>query len=248
MRWGLFLQRSDLLIQNCLADLRPLVLGDVDLLSTLVGESDESIRPGHEGAAVIVATGRHEVGFSVLEHGSSLEKVKEQEMLLCISSYYYNILVKYPPRVYHMLGMLERIKPVVRGGLASVMLLALYFAILTLVSGWSYTLIQFGEFWYFITALSLGFGIQVGLYTYIKQLVHGDHNEKKVLGVTGTTSTVAMISCCSHYLVNILPILGAVGVVTLVAQYQVEFFWIGIAFNLAGMLYLIQKITKIKKS
>jgi len=62
-------------------------------------------------------------------------------------------------------------KPVFYGISASALLLGIYFAALTLVSGWSFVLIQFSDFWYFIVALAAGFGIQIGLYSYLKQLV-----------------------------------------------------------------------------
>jgi Cu+-exporting ATPase len=47
-----------------------------------------------------------------------------------------------------------------------------------------------------------------------------------------------MISCCTHYLANVVPILGASGLVALVAQYQIELLWIGLAFNAAGIVYV----------
>jgi Cu+-exporting ATPase len=56
-----------------------------------------------------------------------------------------------------------------------------------------------------------------------------------------------MVSCCAHYLVNILPVLGVTGFVTLVAQYQVELFWLGLAFNMVGMLYIAPKVVKAYK-
>ena len=51
----------------------------------------------------------------------------------------------------------------------------------------------------------IGFGIQIGLNFYLRNLIKGMHNEGKVVSVIGTTSTVAMISCCTHYLANFLP-------------------------------------------
>ncbi len=66
----------------------------------------------------------------------------------------------------------------------------------------------------------------------------------KVVGVSGTTSTAAMISCCAHYLANLLPILGTVGIVTFVAQYQVELFWVGLLFNLGGIFYIANRVLK----
>lgn len=138
-------------------------------------------------------------------------------------------------------------KSILYGTLASLILLGVYFAVLTLVSGWKFTLSQFTDYWYFIVSLAIGFGIQIALYQYIKNLVHSGQGMGKVIGVSGTTSTVAMISCCAHYLVNLVPILGVTGLVTFVAQYQVKLFWVGIFFNIAGIVYMLSKIIKLKK-
>ncbi len=138
-------------------------------------------------------------------------------------------------------------KSILYGTLASLVLLGVYFVVLTLVSGWKFTLSQFTDYWYFIVSLAIGFGIQIALYQYIKNLVHSGQGMGKVVGVSGTTSTVAMISCCTHYLVNLLPILGVTGLVTFVAQYQVKLFWVGIFFNIAGIVYMLSKIIKLKK-
>ena len=138
-------------------------------------------------------------------------------------------------------------KPILYGIFASTILLGVYFAVLTLVSGWSFAQDQFADYWYFITSLVIGFGIQIVLYQYIKNLVHSGRGMGKVVGVSGTTSTAAMISCCAHYLVNLVPILGATGLATIVAQYQVKIFWVGLAFNIFGVGYMINRIIKFKK-
>ncbi|MDQ3099718.1 MAG: hypothetical protein M3Q44_08290 [bacterium] len=138
-------------------------------------------------------------------------------------------------------------KPILYGILASSFLLVVYFVVLTLVSGWSFTLNQFSDFWYFIVSLSAGFGIQIGLYIHLRGLIKGMNGGGKILGVTGTTSTASMISCCTHYLVNLLPILGVTGVLTFVTHYQVQLFWVGLLFNLGGILYMVSIIKKFKK-
>ena len=131
------------------------------------------------------------------------------------------------------------------GVLAVGIMLVVYFAVLTLVSDWSFAKSQFSFYWYFILSLALGFGIQVGLYTYLRQIIKGGADSGKVLGVTGATSTAAMISCCTHYLANILPILGVIGLVTFVAQYQTELFWVGLLFNVMGIGYMFYKVKKV---
>lgn len=137
-------------------------------------------------------------------------------------------------------------KSIRHGLLATVAMVTLYFVAVGLISDWPFAKAQFFQYWYFVISLAVGFGIQIGLYTYLKQLVAGGQGTAKVLGVTGATSTAAMISCCAHYLTNILPILGTIGLVTFVAQYQTQFFWVGLLFNIAGIVYMISKIKKIQ--
>lgn len=133
-------------------------------------------------------------------------------------------------------------RPIGYGVGAGALLVAVYFAILMLVSGWEFTRTQFASFWYFIVTLAAGFGMQIALYARLRQVAHHGDASGKVVAVSGGTSTAAMISCCTHYLANVLPVLGATGVVALVAQYQSELFWVGLVFNLAGVMYVGRKL------
>ena len=132
-------------------------------------------------------------------------------------------------------------RPMAFGLTASVTLLGIYFSVLSLASGWEFAASQFATFWYFVLPLAIGFGLQVGLYVYLRQLATHAHGGK-VVATSGATSTASMISCCAHYLTNILPAIGAAGIVTVVAQYQVELFWLGLAFNGAGLGYIVSKV------
>jgi len=137
--------------------------------------------------------------------------------------------------------------PLQYGAGASAVMLAIYFGVVGLISGMDFALEQFGKYWYFIVLLALGFGIQVGLFTHLKRLVGRHGASGKVVAVSGTTSTAAMVSCCAHYLVNVLPVLGVTGFLVVVAEYQVELFWIGLAFNAAGITYILSKVVNASK-
>lgn len=130
---------------------------------------------------------------------------------------------------------------------AGVALLVVYFSVLTFVSGWNFAFSQFLRYWYFIITLSLGFGIQIAIFTYLKNTVKNIGSTGKVVAVSGTTSTVAMISCCSHYLVNLLPIIGITGLVTIISQYQVQLFYVGLAFNFLGIIYMLKRLNNFLK-
>lgn len=135
-------------------------------------------------------------------------------------------------------------------GLASTLaLISIYFAAVSFISGWDFALGQFRQYWYFIVSLAAGFGIQVGLYVRLKKAVaaHAAKLSGTVVATTGTTSTVAMISCCAHYLATALPILGINGFLSAVGQYQIELFWLGLASNLIGIGYVGRKLSIVMK-
>lgn len=133
-------------------------------------------------------------------------------------------------------------KSLFKGLTVSLLLVFIYFALVGFVSSWQFAKNQFFQFWYFILMLALGFGVQVGLYSYLRSIVKSV--SLGVVATTGVTSTVAMTSCCVHYLVNLLPILGTVGIVTIISQYQVKLFWVGLAFNFMGILYILNKVIR----
>lgn len=141
------------------------------------------------------------------------------------------------------------VKPFFWGLLSASLLLGIYFLVVSLISGFGYAQEQFRQFWYFITGLSAGFGVEAGLYVHIKEKARLRHVTKnasgKPLAVSGATTTMAMLSCCSHYLVNILPLVGMAGIFGFLGQYQVEFFWLGLFFNAMGIAYLVKKIYEI---
>jgi P-type Cu+ transporter len=139
------------------------------------------------------------------------------------------------------------IGPPAWGTFAFLALLGLYFLALTLVSGWQFTLSQFSEFWLYVVALAAGFGLQVALFMSLKEVVSRAGSSKAMMATSGTTSTAAMISCCAHYLVNIAPVLGATGLVAFAAQYQVQFFWVGLLFNAGGVAFIGSRLFKATK-
>lgn len=138
-------------------------------------------------------------------------------------------------------------RPLAVGVLAFALMLAIYFGVVGLVSGLDFTLEQFAKFRFFILALALGFAVQAGLYVHLRQLAGRHGASGKVVAVSGTTSSAAMVSCCAHYLANVLPMLGVAGALTVIAEYQVELFWVGLAFNAAGILYVASMLVKLSR-
>ena len=138
-------------------------------------------------------------------------------------------------------------RPVTIGIVAGALLLAVYFGTLSVLSGWDFAVDQFRQFWFYVLPLAAGFALQVALFVRLRDIVNMSKDAGAVVATSGTTSTAAMISCCAHYLANAAPVLGASGLVAFAAQYQVEFFWVGLLFNLAGIGYIGSKVFKATK-
>jgi len=136
------------------------------------------------------------------------------------------------------------ITSIFKGALGVAVLFGVYFSLVTFISGWNFALSQFFSYWYYIVGLAFGFGVQIGLYSYLRSLIFSNNISRKPLAVSGATSTVAMVSCCAHYLANILPIIGIAGFLSVVGQYQIELFWVGLVFNAAGIIYIGGKLKK----
>ena len=97
--------------------------------------------------------------------------------------------------------------------------------------------------WYFIFPLILGFAIQMGIFRAI-------HLKAKQGGATvaasGGVSTTAMIACCMHNFVTLLPILGLSGAAVFFSTYQNYVFTFSILFVIGGIIYMGQKYQKIR--
>jgi YHS domain-containing protein len=133
-------------------------------------------------------------------------------------------------------------RPMMFGLLAMVGLLAFYLGIITLAQGWSHAIEQLAADRWFVGVIAAGFGIQVGLFTYLRGL-HAHMTPGGVAASTGT-STAAMLACCAHHLVDILPIVGVAGAAAFLNAYKIPMLWLGIVMNLIGIIYLLRKIAQ----
>ena len=50
------------------------------------------------------------------------------------------------------------VRPWMMGALAFGALITIYFGVLTLLSGWDFTVSQFSDYWYYLVPLAAGFG------------------------------------------------------------------------------------------
>ncbi len=141
-------------------------------------------------------------------------------------------------------------RPLAFGLLGSFGMTAFYLGLVTLLESWTHALDLFREDAPFVVPIILGFGIQVGLFTYLKLGLHltkGTRTAGAVTGTAGGTSTLAMVACCAHHVADVLPLLGLSGAAIFLSQYKIPFMVVGLLSNVVGigvMLTMIWKATR----
>lgn len=121
-------------------------------------------------------------------------------------------------------------------------LLAFYVLVLTLFQGFDFAMSELRGLWYWLVPLALGFGLQIGLYS---SLLHTARLNVEI-AASGGVSGGSMIACCSHFALNMLPLLGFAGLATFLMTYQTWFFSIGLVSNIVGIVILVRHKKKMK--
>ncbi|MDD2913031.1 MAG: hypothetical protein PHH17_00430 [Candidatus Pacebacteria bacterium] len=138
--------------------------------------------------------------------------------------------------------MLKNKKFVIIGFLASLLLFAFYILILSFFESSSHAFSQFSLFRYWISILIIGFGIQVGLFSFVRE--KQKTASKKTLSASCGISAGSMVACCLHHLADILPLIGISGMTLFFTEYQLWFMLLGIISNFMGIAIMLGIIEK----
>jgi len=141
------------------------------------------------------------------------------------------------------------IPPLVAGVLGAAMLSALYLGIVSLAGSPEHAIELFWQDKAFVVPIILGFGTQVGLYTFLKKGMYAPKHAS-VAGATtaasGGMSTAAMVACCAHHAAEVLPLIGLTAAATFLANWKGPFVVVGLTMNLAGIMFMLREIRKAR--
>ncbi len=139
------------------------------------------------------------------------------------------------------MGVMKR--HILAGVGAAALLIIVYLGIITLAQDWTHALEQTTELWYWVLALAGGFGIQAGLFSFIRQGIR----ERRAattgsVAASGGVSAGSMAACCAHHLSDILPLLGLSGAAIFLVRYQLFFIVVGVLSNMVGITIMLETI------
>ncbi|MBI4200253.1 MAG: hypothetical protein HY535_07260 [Chloroflexi bacterium] len=133
--------------------------------------------------------------------------------------------------------------PILFGLAASGLLVLLYLGIVAWAQGWAHAVDLLAQDRAFVAAIALGFGVQAGLYSHLRLVVH---HRMRLAAPTATTaagtgaSSAAMVACCLHHVTDVLPVLGLSGAAIFLHDYRVPFMVAGLAVNGVGVLLMVR--------
>ncbi|OGO18993.1 MAG: hypothetical protein A2144_12525 [Chloroflexi bacterium RBG_16_50_9] len=128
---------------------------------------------------------------------------------------------------------------------AAILLLGVYSGIIILAEGLEHALQQTSRLWYWVLALAVGFGVQAGLFSFIRRALRQRRASTTAsVATSGGVSAGSMAACCAHHLTDILPLLGLSGLAAFLASYQLLFIILGVLSNIVGITIMLDTIQR----
>lgn len=143
-------------------------------------------------------------------------------------------------------SLLRLIFPISIGIGGAVLLTGIYLGIVALAESPDHALTLFWEDRVFAIPILSGFGVQVGLFTFLKkELDLFSHAPAGVTAASGGLSTAAMVACCAHHVADVLPLVGLTAAATFLAAWKIPFMVVGLAMNLIGITIMLREIHRV---
>ncbi len=140
------------------------------------------------------------------------------------------------------------LRSIAAGLIAAGLLLAVYLGIIAVAQGPSHALDQLGADALFVSLIAAGFGVQITLFAELRT-IDRRHRAGAAVTAAGTgTSTAAMLACCAHHLVDLLPIVGLSAFAVFLNVYRTPLFLLGIGMNLVGIIVIGRQLRRARQA
>lgn len=122
-----------------------------------------------------------------------------------------------------------------------------FFLLIAVTQDIKHPITQFVSFQPWMSLLIVGFGVQMGLFRLMRRGVHINIQDKKDATLTTGTGTAisgaAMVACCAHHAVDILPVVGLSAAALFLSEYQEQLLILGVLANFLGMVMMFWFLT-----
>lgn len=144
--------------------------------------------------------------------------------------------------------------PILVGLLAALAMLGMYVTILTVLQDFSHAMDQARQDWLWVGLVATGFGTQIGLYTYLRVIIHAPQaaGATAMTGAGTGTSTIGMVACCAHHLTDLAPLVALTGasslagVIAFLGEWKYQFIALGLIVNAIGIVVTLRTIRRAR--
>jgi len=139
-------------------------------------------------------------------------------------------------------------RAVVIGLLGTLALSGLYLGIVSLAESPRHALDLFWEDRWLVIPILLTFGVQAGLYAFVRAGSHlPTRGADASAAAGGGLSTVAMVACCVHHVTDVLPIVGVSLAATFLTAWKTPLMGLGLAVNIVGIAIMLGVIRRDRR-
>jgi len=140
------------------------------------------------------------------------------------------------------------IRSVAAGLVGAAALLGVYLGIISLAQGVEHAFAQLATDAIFVGLIAAGFGSQIALFVELRTLDRR-HRASAAVTAAGTgTSAAAMLACCAHHLVELLPIIGLSAAAVFLNAYKTPLFLVGIGMNIVGIVVIARQLQRARRA
>jgi hypothetical protein len=139
-------------------------------------------------------------------------------------------------------------RSVAAGLVGAAALLGVYLGIISLAQGVEHAFAQLATDAIFVGLIAAGFGSQIALFVELRTLDRR-HRASAAVTAAGTgTSAAAMLACCAHHLVELLPIVGLSAAAVFLNAYKTPLFLVGIGMNGIGIVVVARQLRRARRA
>lgn len=93
-----------------------------------------------------------------------------------------------------------------------------------------------------LVVILAGFGTQVALFAELRRRGKLSGASGAAAGGGGAASAVGMIACCSHHIVDLVPVIGLSGAAVFLTDYRTPIMVVAIALNAFGVVMAARRL------
>ena len=134
------------------------------------------------------------------------------------------------------------------GTFAAAALIGVYLGLISLAQGPFHALDQLRADAAFVGLTAAGFGTQIALFVELRR-VDRHHRASAAVTVASTgTSGAAMLACCAHHVVDLLPLVGLSAAAVFLGAYRTPLLLLGLATNALGIAVIGRQLRRARRA